>query len=64
MVYIPSYPVAALGMYEFQNKPLPILSKTPTRLAGIFLLAIPIVIFYAIFNKKLNVNLSVGGIKG
>ena len=64
MVYIPSFPVAAYGMFEFQNTPIPEIANTPTRLAGICLLALPIVIFYAFFNKKLNVNLSVGGIKG
>ncbi len=64
MVYIPSHPVAAYGMYVFQNTPIREVSNTPTKLAGIFLMAFPIVVFYAIFNKKLNVNLSVGGIKG
>ncbi len=64
MVYIPSYPVAAYGMYKFQNTPIVEIANTPTRLAGICLMALPIVIFYAIFNKKLNVNLSVGGVKG
>ncbi|MBQ8725972.1 MAG: carbohydrate ABC transporter permease [Clostridia bacterium] len=64
MVYIPSYPVAAYGMYVFQNTPIVEIANTPTRLAGIFLMALPIVIFYAIFNKQLNVNLSAGGIKG
>ena len=64
MVYIPSSPVAAYGMYVFQTTPIKAIANTPTRLAGIFLMALPIIIFYAIFNKKLNVNLSVGGIKG
>ena len=64
MVYIPSHPGAAYGMFEVQNTPIREIANTPTRLAGICLLALPIVIFYGFFNKKLNVNLSVGGIKG
>lgn len=64
MVYLPSHPVAAYGMYQFQNTAIVEIAHTPTRLAGICLMALPIVIFYAIFNKQLNVNLSVGGIKG
>ena len=64
MVYIPSYPVAALGMYRFQNARIYEIDNDPTRLAGICLMALPIVIFYAIFNKQLNVNMSDGGIKG
>lgn len=64
MVYLPSYPVAAYGMYQFSNTAIIEITPIPVRLAGIFLLAFPIIVFYAIFNKKLNVNLSVGGIKG
>lgn len=64
MVYLPSHPVAAYGMYRFQNTAILEIAHTPTRLAGICLMAFPIIVFYAIFNKKLNVNLSVGGIKG
>ena len=64
MVYLPSHPVAAYGMYEFQNSRIKEIAHTPLRIAGICIMAMPIVIFYAIFNKKLNVNLSVGGIKG
>lgn len=64
MVYLPSHPVAAYGMYKFEGTPIPEIANTPTRLAGIYLLALPIIVFYAIFNKRLNVNLSVGGIKG
>ena len=64
MVYLPSHPVAAFGMFEFQNVMTTELANTPTRLAGIFLMAAPIVVIFAILNKRLMVNLSVGGIKG
>ncbi len=64
MVYLPSHPVAAYGMYQFQNTAIIQIANTPNRLAGICLMAFPIVVFYAFFNKKLNVNLAVGGIKG
>ncbi len=64
MVYLPSHPVAAYGMYEFQNVMTTELANTPTRLAGIFLMAAPILVVFAILNRRLMVNLSVGGIKG
>ena len=64
MIYLPSHPVAAYGMYLFQNTAIPEIAHTPTRLAGICLMAFPIIVFYAVLNKKLNVNLSIGGIKG
>ena len=64
MVYLPSHPVAAFGMYEFQNVLTSELANTPTRIAGIFIMAAPIIVVFAILNKRLMVNLSVGGIKG
>ena len=64
MVYLPSHPVAAFGMYEFQNVMTSELANTPTRLSGIFIMAAPIVVVFALLNKRLMVNLSVGGIKG
>ena len=64
MVYLPSHPVAAYGMYEFQNVKTSEIANTPSRLAGIFIMAAPIVVVFALLNKRLMVNLSVGGIKG
>ncbi len=64
MVYLPSHPVAAYGMYRFQIGTNGELDKVPIQMAGVLIMALPIIVFYGIFNKKLNVNLSVGGIKG
>lgn len=64
MVYLPSHPVAAYGMYLFQISNNNALDYVPIQMAGVLIMALPIIVFYGIFNKKLNVNLSVGGIKG
>ena len=64
MVYLPSHPVAAYGMYKFEYDPIEATNNIPTKMAGTFLMALPIIVFYAVFNSKLNVNMSVGGIKG
>lgn len=64
MIYLESHPVAAYGMYYFDLSQEKALSYLPVKMAGIWILAAPVVVFYAIFNKKLTVNLSVGGIKG
>lgn len=64
MVYLPSHPVAAYGMYYFQMSRGTALDYVPIQMAGVLIMALPIIIFYAIFNKQLNENLSVGGIKG
>lgn len=64
MIYLDSKPVVAFGMFEYSRKTKGEISNTPTKLAGIILMALPIVIVFSIFNKKLTANLSVGGIKG
>lgn len=64
MLYLPSYPVAAYGIFLFQDSQEQLLSYTPTKLAGITLLALPIIIVFLVFQNKLMANLSIGGIKG
>ncbi len=64
MVYLETKPVIAYGMFEFSRKTAGAVSNTPTKLAGIVLMALPIVLFFAVFSKKLMVNISIGGIKG
>ena len=64
MIYIKDYPVLAYGMFSFYQSTETAIQSVPVKLAGILLMAIPIIIMFAVFNKKLMVNLSVGGIKG
>ncbi len=64
MIYWPSYPVAAYGMYDLQHSTFGARSQMPVKLAGIMLMALPILIVFAIFNRKVMTNVSVGGIKG
>lgn len=63
MIYLPSHPVAAYGMYIFQTSAINQIANTPTRLAGIMLMTLPIVLVAVIFSRKLMANLNVGGIK-
>ena len=39
-------------------------AATPKKLAGILIMAVPILIVFGIFNKKIMSNMSIGGIKG
>lgn len=64
MIYWPSYPVAAYGMYDLQHSTFGDRAQMPVKLAGIMLMALPILIVFAIFNRKVMTNVSVGGIKG
>ena len=63
MIYWDSHPVAAFGMFEYSRKTGTV-AATPRKLAGILIMAVPILIIFGIFNKKIMSNMSVGGIKG
>lgn len=64
MIYWPSRPVAAYGMWVFNKTTFGFSAKVPNKLAGILIMALPIMIVYAFFNKRLATNVAVGGIKG
>lgn len=64
MVYWPSYPVAAYGMFQLQKTTFGQAAQMPIKLAGIMIMALPILIVFAVFNRKVMSNVSVGGIKG
>ena len=64
MIYWPSRPVAAYGMWEFNKSTTGFSAKIPNKLAGILIMALPIMIVYALCNKRLVANVAVGGIKG
>lgn len=64
MIYLPTHPVVSYGMFVFQNSLTQELDNTPTKLAGIFLMALPILIIFLLLHKKLLVSVDVGGIKG
>lgn len=63
MVYLPSHPVAAYGMFLFQNSTVTEISYTPVKLAGILLMTLPILLISLIFSRRLMTNINVGGIK-
>jgi ABC-type glycerol-3-phosphate transport system permease component len=50
-------------MFEYSRKTGTV-AATPRKLAGILIMAVPILIVFGIFNKKIMSNMSVGGIKG
>ena len=64
MIYWNSYPVAAYGMWEFNRATAGMTGRVPIKLAGIIIMALPILAVYAVFHNRLAANLSVGGVKG
>lgn len=64
LLYLPSYPTVALGMYKMATTTDNSLASVPMRMTGAMLLLIPILILFVIFQKRLLGNLSMGGLKG
>ncbi len=65
LLYAPSIPVLARGVYTVTKTSgnAGSLSNTPTRMAAIMVVLIPISIVFILFNKKLMGNVSMGGLK-
>lgn len=64
LIYLPSHPTIALGVFNMATTPDNGLSTVPMRMTGSMLMLIPILVIFIIFQKKLVGNLSVGGVKG
>lgn len=64
LLYLPTHPTLAYAVYYVSYEAFePALYHTPPRIAGLMLLAVPIVILFAIFKDKLMGDISLGGIK-
>ncbi len=64
LLYLPTHPTLAYGVYYVSYEALnPTFYHTPIRIAGLMLLAVPIVILFAIFKDRLMGDISLGGIK-
>ena len=66
MLYLKDYPVAAYAVYQFVNtsRNAAFNSSTPLQMAGTFLMTLPVLVAVIVFNKRLRVSVSIGGIKG
>ena len=63
MLYTPSWPTLALGVFGLTQTNLNEMNNVPMRMAGCFILVVPILILFIAFHNKLIGNLSMGGIK-
>ena len=64
MIYWNSSPVIAYGMYYVVRLNKGMMSFTPVKLAVMMIVAVPVIILFVIFNKKIMSNMSIGGVKG
>lgn len=63
LLYLPSHPTLSLGLYELSRSTINGLNNVPMRMAGVFIVALPVFILFAIFNNRFMGNLSMGGVK-
>lgn len=65
LIYIPSYPTVAYGMYvaAYSTENLQ-MSNVPMRMSAAILMLAPILVVFCIFQKRLLGNLTMGGLKG
>ena len=63
LLYMPSSPVLARGIFRLSQDLQGEFATIPFRLAGCMMLALPVLILFIIFKDKLMNNMSMGGIK-
>lgn len=65
LVYLPSMPTAAYGLYTYTHGYIEgSLQTVPLQLAGGVIILLPILILFLIFKDKVMGNISIGGLKG
>ncbi len=64
LVWYPSYPTIAYGLYYFQQSSTLGLSSKPIQLAAAIISAIPSFILFIVFRDKMMNSLTMGGLKG
>ena len=64
LLYMPSKPTIAYGIFIFFFQSDNLYSTIPMKLTCAFIIVIPIIILFAICQKRIMQNLTVGGIKG
>ena len=63
LIYMPSYPTLAMGLYSFTFSTNYEVGSVPIKMSGNFLIFVPILIVFLVFRNKLLGNISMGGIK-
>lgn len=64
MIYMPTYPTIAEGVFVMAQSSMNGLSSVPMRMTGTMIMLLPILAVFLVFQRRLLGNLTVGGIKG
>lgn len=63
LMYMPSYPTVAYGMYYFNVSQDNTLASIPMKITGCMIMMLPVLILFVCFSKRLMTNLTIGGVK-
>lgn len=63
LMYLPTHPTLAYGVYMLVNTTINGFNRTPMRMATCIVLVIPIIILFVFFRDKMMSQLNLGGIK-
>ena len=63
LIYLPSYPTIAYGLYLFNFSTINSLSTIPMKITGCMIMTLPILIVFLIFRNRLIGTISIGGLK-
>lgn len=64
MLYLPSYPTVAQGIYSYSFNSNGAIASVPMKLTGCMLLLLPVLVIFIVFHKRFLINMSTGGLKG
>lgn len=64
LVYLPSYPTLAAGIFQFAHKKGMGYSAPPIKMASLVSLAVPMMIVFVLMKDKMMGSLTIGGLKG
>lgn len=64
MLYLPSFPTLAYGVYTFQSNVESGASAVPIKIASLIAVAVPMMLIFIAFKDKMMGSLTLGGLKG
>lgn len=64
MIYLPSFPTIAYGVFNLQTNGSKREISEPVRLASLYAMAVPMFILFIAFREKMMGSLTMGGLKG
>ncbi len=64
MLFLPSYPTMAFGLFYMKFAATQNFGKLPLQLTGCMMVALPVFVLFAVFQKRMMGNLTMGGLKG